>query len=146
MLGRERLFQYFGAALRIPVVLVRLNYACELRYGVVVDIARQVHAGRPVSLSMGWFNTIWQQEANAMALQSFSQAAVPPRILNLTGAETLRVRDVASSSESSWAGAWSFEGEESASALLNNSAAAHAAVRRAVRSATSSCWRWWRTG
>jgi nucleoside-diphosphate-sugar epimerase len=126
VLARERVFQYFSAALRIPVVLLRLNYACELRYGVVVDIARQVHEGRPVSLSMGWFNTIWQQEANAMALQSLSLAAVPPLILNLTGAETLRVRDVALQVGRIMGKTVSFEGTESGSALLNNSEAAHA--------------------
>lgn len=126
VLARERVFQYHGAALRIPVVLLRLNYACELRYGVVVDIARQVHAGTPVSLSMGWFNTIWQRDANAMALQSFPLAAVPPRILNLTGVETLRVRDVAAKLAALMGKSVTFEGREADSALLNNSAAAHA--------------------
>ena len=125
VLGRERIFQYFGGSLGIRIVLVRLNYACELRYGVVVDIARQVHAGRPVSLSMGWFNTIWQQDANAMVLQAFPQAAVPPRILNLTGAETLRVRDVAEQLGRLMGRSVEFEGTESSSALLNNSAEAH---------------------
>jgi nucleoside-diphosphate-sugar epimerase len=75
---------------------------------------------------MGWFNTIWQQEANAMALQSFSLAAVPPRILNLTGAETLRVRDVATKLGKLMGKSVSFEGGEGESALLSNSAAAHA--------------------
>jgi nucleoside-diphosphate-sugar epimerase len=125
VLGRERIFQYFGSLLRIPVVLLRLNYACELRYGVVVDIARQVHAGKPVNLSMGWFNTIWQQDANAMALQSFSHSAVPARVLNLTGAEILRTREVAEELGKLMGKSVRFDGEESSLALLSNSTAAH---------------------
>jgi len=125
VLARERVFQYFGSSLGIPVVLIRLNYSCELRYGVLVDIARQVHACRPVSLSMGWFNIIWQQDANAMALQSLSQAAVPARILNLTGPETLRVKDAAEKLGKLMCKSVSFEGTESASALLSNSSKAH---------------------
>ncbi len=125
VLARERVFQYFASRDRIPVVLIRLNYACELRYGVLVDIARQVHAGRPVSLSRGWFNTIWQQDANALVLQSLSQTGVPARILNLTGAETLRVKDVAEKLGELMGKKVSFEGQESGSALLNDSSAAH---------------------
>jgi nucleoside-diphosphate-sugar epimerase len=126
VLGRERIFQYFCGAHKTPVVLIRLNYACELRYGVLVDIARQVHAGLPVNLAMGWLNTLWQRDVNAMALQSISQAAVPARILNLTGPEMLRVRDVAEQFGKLMGKPVSFEGEESASALLNNAGAAYA--------------------
>ena len=85
VLGRERVFQYFCSANQTPGVLIRLNYACELRYGVLVDIAQKVFAGQPVSLGIGHLNTIWQQDANAMVLQALAQAAVPVRILNLTG-------------------------------------------------------------
>jgi nucleoside-diphosphate-sugar epimerase len=109
----------------MPCVIIRLNYACEMRYGVIVDIAQRVHAGQPVSLAIGWLNTIWQQDANAMVLQSLSHATVPARILNLTGAETLRVRDVAERLGALMGRRVSFEGEESSSALLNDSSAAH---------------------
>ncbi len=125
VLGRERVFQYFSSSHGIPVVLLRLNYACELRYGVVVDIARRVWEGEPVSLAMGWFNTIWQQDANAMALQALSQAASPARILNLTGVETLRVRDVAERLGELMGRRVKTSGQEASSALLNNSARAH---------------------
>jgi nucleoside-diphosphate-sugar epimerase len=111
--------------LRIPLVLIRLNYACELRYGVVVDIARKVHSRKPVSLSMGWFNTIWQQDANSMALQSLPHASVPPRILNLTGAETLRTKEVAEELGRLMGRSVEFEGSESSLALLSNSAMSH---------------------
>ncbi len=125
VLGRERIFQHFSASAGTPVVLIRLNYACELRYGVLVDIAQRVRDGRPVSLAMGWLNTIWQADANAMALQAFSQAAAPARILNLTGPETLRVREVAEKLGRIMGRPVSFEGQESDSALLSDSRAAH---------------------
>ncbi|MGA2765031.1 MAG: NAD(P)-dependent oxidoreductase [Spirochaetia bacterium] len=125
VLARERMFQYFSAALGIPVVIIRLNYSCELRYGVVVDIAQQVHAGKPVSIDMGWFNTIWQQDANAMVIQSLAQAASPPCILNLTGRETLRVKDVAEQLARSMHAAVKLTGREAGTALLNDSRRAH---------------------
>jgi nucleoside-diphosphate-sugar epimerase len=125
VLGRERVFQYFCAANRTPGVLIRLNYACELRYGVLVDIAQKVFSGAPVSLGIGHLNTIWQQDANAMVLQSLARAAVPACILNLTGPETLRVRDVAERFATLMGRTVSFEGEESSSALLNDSSLAH---------------------
>jgi nucleoside-diphosphate-sugar epimerase len=125
VLGRERVFQYFCGACGNPGVLIRLNYACELRYGVVVDIAQRLYSGRPVSLAIGYFNTIWQQDANAMVLQSLSHAEVPVRILNLTGPETLRVREVAERLGKLMGKRVSFEAEESSTALLNDSGIAH---------------------
>jgi nucleoside-diphosphate-sugar epimerase len=68
VLGRERMFQYFSEKLEIPTALLRLNYATELRYGVLVDIAREVLAGNPIDLSVPTVNVIWQAEANAMTL------------------------------------------------------------------------------
>ena len=74
---------------------------------------------------MGWFNTIWQQDANAMVLQAFSQPAVPPRILNLTGRDILRVRDVAEKLATRMGTKVTFTGKEGSSALLNNAKKAH---------------------
>ena len=124
VLGRERVFQYFCAANRTPGVLIRLNYACEMRYGVLVDIAQKIFSGQPVSLAIGHLNTIWQQDANAMVLQSLALAAVPVRILNLTGPETLRVRDAAEQMGRLMGKTVSFEGTESSSALLNDASQA----------------------
>src|SRR5262249_15377620 len=93
-LGRERIFEYFSRSLAIHLTLVRLNYACDLRYGVLVDIARQVWAGQPIDLTMGHFNTIWQGDANACTLRAFDHVGIPPSIINVTGPELLSVRTV----------------------------------------------------
>ncbi len=93
-LGRERVFEYFSRSFGIPMVLIRLNYACELRYGLLVDLARRIWNGEAIELSMGYFNTIWQGDANAMALRAFDHVAVPPCVINVTGPETLSVRRV----------------------------------------------------
>ena len=68
-LGRERILEHQSRALGIPMALIRLNYAAEMRYGVLVDIGRKVRAGEPVDLAMGHLNAIWQGDANAMALR-----------------------------------------------------------------------------
>src|SRR5262249_39858735 len=86
-LGRERLFEHFSRAWNIPLALIRLFYACELRYGVLVDLARKIHSGDPIDLSMGCFNIIWQGDCNAMTLLALDHVASPPFVLNVTGPE-----------------------------------------------------------
>ncbi len=93
-LGRERIFEHFSKLLGTRVALLRLNYACELRYGVLVDLARLVWEQRPVPLGVGYFNAIWQGDANVMSLRAFEQAASPAWIVNVSGAERLSVRTV----------------------------------------------------
>src|SRR5438477_4594725 len=93
-LGRERVFEYFSRAGNIPVALIRLFYACELRYGVLVDIASRILAGDPIDLAMGSFNIIWQGDSNAMTLLAFEHVASPPFVINVTGPESLGVREV----------------------------------------------------
>jgi nucleoside-diphosphate-sugar epimerase len=124
-LGRERILEHFSRALAIPMALIRLNYAVEMRYGVLVDLARKVLANQPIDLTMGFFNVIWQSDANAIALEAFDHAANPPLVLNVTGPETLRVRQVAE-----WFGARfglspDFQGTEASDALLSNPSLAH---------------------
>jgi nucleoside-diphosphate-sugar epimerase len=125
VLGRERIFEYFSRQRGLPVVVLRLNYATELRYGVLVDIGRRVHAGQPVDLAMGWVNVIWQADANAAALQALTLAASPPRILNLAGPEMLRVREVAERFGKLMHKRVEFQGSEGADALLNNASQCH---------------------
>jgi len=85
-------FEHFSARNGTPVVLLRLNYAIALRYGVLLDIGQKVFVRQPVSLAMGAVNVIWQGDANSVVLRSLALAATPPFVLNLTGPETLRVR------------------------------------------------------
>jgi len=93
--ARERVFEYFSDKNSTPLALMRLTYAVELRYGVLVDIARRVWAGEPVDVSNGFFNCIWQGDANEMILRSLSLTDSPARAWNLTSPDILRVRDVA---------------------------------------------------
>ena len=94
-LGRERMFEYGSSRYGTRVTILRLNYAVELRYGVLVDIGRAVYERRPVLLSMPHVNVIWQGDANSWCLRSFAHCQSPPFILNITGPETLSVREVA---------------------------------------------------
>ena len=119
-LGRERMFEHFSRTLGTRVALVRLNYACDLRYGVLVDLARKVLAGTPVDLGMGWFNTLWQGDANAMTLRCFDHAASPPLALNLTGPEVLNVRETCERLGKLLGRAPVFVGAEAPTALLSN--------------------------
>ncbi len=91
-LGRERVFEHFSHRHGLLCVLFRLNYAVDLRYGVLVDIARKVYAGAPVSFIVPAFNVIWQRDANSYALRSLEYCDAPPRILNITGREMCSVR------------------------------------------------------
>ncbi len=94
-LGRERIFQYFSRSLPVPVVLLRLNYATELRYGVLVDLAQKVWAEQPIDLAMGHVNVIWQADANAMALSALQHTASPPFVVNVAGEEIFPIRETA---------------------------------------------------
>ena len=122
-LGRERVFEYYSRLYGLACLFFRLNYAVDLRYGVVMDIARKVYAGTPVDLAVPAFNAIWQRDANSYALRSLEHCASPPRVLNVTGAETLLVRDTANWFAERFGRACSFTGSEGACALLSNSSA-----------------------
>jgi nucleoside-diphosphate-sugar epimerase len=123
-LARERVFTFLSRERQIPVSLIRLNYAVELRYGVLVDIARRVWHEQAVPLAMGYANVIWQADANAQALATFPLATSPPFILNVTGPEIIRVRDVANRFGELFQRPVKFVGEESPTALLNDSSRA----------------------
>ncbi len=119
-LGRERVFEHASVTRRTPVAIVRLNYACDLRYGVLTDIACSIRDGRPVRLDMPAVNVIWQGDANARALQCLPLAATPPVTLNVTGADTLYVRDTANRFSELLDRPPTFTGNEPADALLSN--------------------------
>jgi len=119
-LGRERIFEHFSRTNQTRMSILRLNYATELRYGVLVDIAHKVYSGRPVPLSMGYLNAIWQGDACAMSLQALGCASVPPLVINIAGPELLSVRRVAGQFGERLHKPVRFEGQESADALLSN--------------------------
>lgn len=124
-LGRERMFDYFSRAHNTPVVHYRLNYAVDLRYGVLVDIAQLVKAGKPVDLKMGAVNCIWQGDANVYALRALKLCEAPAKILNVTGPETISVRWAAEEFAKRFGTTAQFVEEEGTTALLNNSGQAH---------------------
>ena len=126
VLGRERMFEYFSARYGTPVVLLRLNYAIDLRYGVLVDIALKVYRRQPVNLAMGLVNVIWQGDANSVALRALRLCQSPPAVLNVTGPETLSVRSLAMRFGERFGVAPLFEGEEAPTALLSDASRCHA--------------------
>jgi nucleoside-diphosphate-sugar epimerase len=119
-LGRERIFEYFSQRFGSPLAILRLNYANELRYGVLHDIAERVLERRPIDLSMGFVNVIWQGDANSVALRAFAHCASPPLVLNLTGTQTLSVRELAGRFAAIFGVEPVFEGVEKETALLSN--------------------------
>ena len=125
-LGRERVFQYYSRRYGTPAVLVRLNYAVELRYGVLLDVATRVARGKPVDLTMGNANVIWQGDANRAVLRCLSLAESPPLALNLTGPETVSIRAVARCLGELLGTEPVLDGCESETALLSNASRAHA--------------------
>jgi nucleoside-diphosphate-sugar epimerase len=119
-LGRERMFEHFSRALNIPISIIRLNYAVEMRYGVLHDLATRVNNGQPIDLSMGHANVIWQADANAMSIAAFAHTANPPCILNVAGPEIFSVREVAQQFGQLLGKPPKVTGEETPTALLNN--------------------------
>lgn len=123
--GRERMYDHFSRELNIPLTLLRLNYATELRYGVLVDLAQDIWAGRPVDVSMSRVNVIWLADANAMSLRALTLGQSPPLVLNLAGEEILRMREIAATLGKRMGREPAFTGEESSTALLNDGRGAY---------------------
>ena len=125
VLGRERMLQHLSAQYGTNVALLRLNYAVEMRYGVLLDIGRKVFAREPVELSMGNVNVIWQGEANSICLRLFKHCASPPFALNVTGPETLSVRWIAECFGRHFGVEPILTGQEAQTALLSNASRCH---------------------
>jgi nucleoside-diphosphate-sugar epimerase len=119
-LGRERVLEFYSARNRTPVAIIRLNYAIDLRYGVLADIAQRIWRGEPVPLAMGHVNVIWQGDASRIAIEALAHTATPPFIVNVTGTETLSVREVASAFSTALQKPVRFRGKERPDALLSN--------------------------
>lgn len=121
-LGRERLFQYYSLKHNTPLLIYRLNYANDVSYGVLLEIARSVKERRPIDLKMGHVNVIWQGDANEMALRSFHHCTVPSKILNIAGPETIPVRWLAKEFGKLFDQSPEFINQEQETALLSNAA------------------------
>ena len=119
-LGRERIFQFFSERFGTPVTLIRLNYANEPRYGILVDLTLRILHDEPIDLTMGAVNLIWQGDANNYIVQSLAMADSPPAILNVAGPQTLVVRDLASRIGTMLGKEPRFCSHEAPTALLSN--------------------------
>jgi len=122
--GRERVLEHVSRTRGTPMAIVRLNYAVDLRYGVLVDIAHRVAAGEPVRVDMGYVNVIWQGDANAQAIRALTLATSPPLAINVTGPERLSVRETAIRLGSLLGTAARLEGSEAPDALLSDTSLA----------------------
>jgi nucleoside-diphosphate-sugar epimerase len=118
--ARERIFEYFSHQDGTPIALIRLFYAVELRYGVLVDLAQKVFTGQSVDLTMGSFNWIWQGDANEMILRSLVLASTPPTPFNLTGTRIQSVQETALKFGELFGKPVTFTGQEAPTALLGD--------------------------
>ncbi|MCF7973116.1 MAG: epimerase [Phycisphaerae bacterium] len=94
-LGRERVCQYFSQVNHTPMTLVRLNYANEPRYGIIVDLTVKILQEKPIDLGIAAVNLIWQRDANDTIARAITLAQSPAQILNVTGPEIVMIRDLA---------------------------------------------------
>jgi len=125
VVGRERIYDQCSRTYGTPMSILRLSYANEPRYGVLVDIAMKVRRGEPIDLTMGHVNVAWATDVNRVTMKAFTMTDAPPAILNVAGSQTLHVRELAELFGEAFGLTPNLVGEESATALLSNS---------------SSCW------
>lgn len=121
-IGRERIFEYFSQQFNTPGRLFRLNYAVDLRYGVLVDIACKILNDQTIDVTMGHVNVIWQGDVNAMALRCLAHTTTPTSPLNISGPETISVRWAAETIANILNKKAVFTGEEADHAWLTNTA------------------------
>ena len=124
-LGRERLFEYFSRLHGTPTAILRLNYAVEMRYGVLADLASRISRGAEIDLGMGYVNVIWQGDANAMAVAALARTTTPPLVVNVAGGDELSVRTISSELARMIGTIVKFAGAEMPDALLSNGARGH---------------------
>ncbi len=124
-LGRERIFEYFSKKNKTKILVYRLNYAVDFRYGVVMEIGKAVLNEQPIDLSSENVNVIWQSDANEIAIRSLLHVQTPAKVLNVTGPETLSVSWVAKEFAKIFKKSPVFINQSQGTALLNNASACH---------------------
>lgn len=124
-LGRERIFEHFAKENNTPTFIYRLNYAIDVRYGVLVELATAIKNRQPIDLSMGHVNVIWQPDACEVAIRALNHTSVPANVVNVTGPETLSVRWLAETIGREMGIEPIFEGQEENTALLSNASKSH---------------------
>ena len=119
-LGRERMFEYFSQRYKTPMTLIRLNYANEPRYGIIVDLTFRIMNNEPIDLTMGAVNLIWQRDANDYIIRSISLVKSPPAVLNVTGPETIGIHTLGEQIGKALGKKPNFVSREAPSALLSD--------------------------
>ncbi|KHJ38136.1 hypothetical protein PBAC_16770 [Pedobacter glucosidilyticus] len=124
-LGRERIFEYFSQKNQTPILIYRLNYAVDFRYGVMMELAKSVLEGREIDLRTENVNVIWQGDANEIALRSLLHCEAPAKMLNVTGPETLSIKWIANQFGKIFGIEPKFIYQAEGTALLNNASECH---------------------
>lgn len=148
-LGRERIFEYFSKKNGTPTLIYRLNYAVDFRYGVLVEIAKNVKAQQPIDLTSENVNVIWQGDANEIALRALLHCQSPAKMLNVTGPEILSTRWIAERFGEHFGTQPLFTGQSAGTALLNNASECHRLFgypRTTIREAIAITAKWMTEG